>query len=286
MTQGFDAASINERLAAFRSAGPRQEELVALTAAVGWIRQCHNMAVHEATAFLLDELSRDVTTLTLYRLFSSGRVVPIFADRAPMDPDARIPGSFATHYPSERDRILSDLRMATIFGHRIDDPTHLATADAASLYLVRVDFFRCYVDGTPFMLSLSAEPPQAATGPVAPDALSGVTPEAASAPDEATNAAPPRWATEHLQTLVNAMDTERRQGGERGAIGRVLKQWHKLFPARPKVSRTALLAALKRADDKGIKPESAATWMSPVRKPKATSTVAAHRPGRVHKLGD
>jgi hypothetical protein len=286
MTQGFDAASINERLAAFRSAGPRQEELVVLAAAVGWIVQCHNMAPHEATAFLLDELDRDATTLTLYRLFSSGRVMPIAADRVPMDPDARIPGSSATHYPSERDRILSDLRMATIFGHRIGHPTHPATADAASLHLVQADFFKCYVDGTPFMLSLSSTPQQPATEPAPPAVPSAVTSVAADAQAEATHAAPPRWTNEHLQTLVNAVDTERRQGGERGSIGRVLKKWDKLFPARPRVSRTALLAALKRADDKGIGPESAATWLSPVRKPKSTTSTAAHRPGRVHKLGD
>lgn len=267
--------SMLERAAAFAPRGPTMNQLISLAGAVHALKRAHGWSEHAAARFLVSELQEAAYDLPLYWLLRGGEVMRLPDVRVPMEPEA-IPTAWACsrhYYLSERDHLLSSLSMAIAGNHMIGDPEHEASRRAAFLHLVIADFDRWFIAPLPVPereREVGAMPP----APIP------------AAPSKPPAASPLKWTDEHLQTLVNAVDTERRQGGERGSIGRVLKKWDKLFPARPKVSRTALLAALKRADDKGIGPESAATWLSPMRKPKSTTPAAAHRPGRVHKLGD
>lgn len=76
-------------------------------------------------------------------------------------------------------------------------------------------------------------------------------------------AAPAAWGSDDLQTLVNAIAEERKQG-TRGAAPRVHRRWSSLFPGRALVSVQRINKLLKQAEAAGIKPEQPAAWASMV----------------------
>lgn len=241
MPENSDKKSPAERAAAFRTTGPRLEDLILLPEAVTRLEWAYSLTKHEATRFLLDELWNDPTTLPLHEASSSGRVYPVDGERVPMDAEAlkgRIPGSNATHYPSKRDHLLGNARMAAVFGHMLGSVSHPNSLSAGALGVVRADFEALYIKPSPAMQALlaaaQAAPPPPAAAPGEPPAgstsavpaLAGVlspadVPAIEKARREAqvrafkrTRAPGRRWRAEDLAELLRQYQILREIGNE------------------------------------------------------------------------
>jgi hypothetical protein len=273
------SGSLLERAAAFAPSGPTMNQLISLIGAVRVLERAHGWPEHAATKFLVSELQEAAYGLPLYWLLSGGEVLRLPDERVPMEPEAMPTAWTSTrnYYLSERDRLLSSLWVALAGNHMIGDAAHEASRRAGFLHLLRADFDRYFIAPLP----VPELKPEATELP----------PEPAPAPEPAAPSKPPaapslKWTDEQLQTLVNAKENERRKHGDRGAIARILKDWDKHFPSRPKVSHTALKKAFAQATKRRITPQVEGLAWLPIRKAAGVALPGAHLPSRVHKLDD
>lgn len=145
------AGSVAERAAEFRSKRkcPTRNDLIPLYDAARLIELAFDMALNDASQFLVKELAGPYSHFPLWWVYAGERIVRVIDDRVPMEPEAIPAGWTCTHYPSERDRLLGDLGVALVLGNVIGDPSTPATRQAAALHLLLGEFVEHFVNQKP-----------------------------------------------------------------------------------------------------------------------------------------